>query len=231
MPFSKLPPATPPRGKRRNWEQELTLPTRLELTVCGLAERNIATYGFLVWNVGENRLAAEHGAVVSEGTGVNQLLADHGAMLAGLSWLTRQDLYRKRTLALTENPLVYEQLAGKKRVLKQTLGPMVQQSKSLLQRFPQLTLKYRPLPADSRVSKLAAKAYVAAQEAKRRQRTAEVIRELQAVGPQQYLVGDRYKVDLAAGTCTCPDFRRMHTQLYPIRCKHLLAAAQIAAKL
>jgi hypothetical protein len=97
----------------------------------------------------------------------------------------------------------------------------------VIKRFPQLSLELISEKENQHAIQQAVAAYVAIQEERRRQRTGEVLRELFATQPGHFLVGNRYKVDLEAGTCTCPDFRRMYTDEYPIRCKHLLAAEQL----
>jgi len=80
QPYSRFTPS--PRGGRRNWEQELRLPTRLELYSHGLVERRIATYGFSVWDVGENRLLMEHGALIVKGAKALPAVAEYGALSA-----------------------------------------------------------------------------------------------------------------------------------------------------
>jgi hypothetical protein len=227
MPFTKIPPALPPRGSRRDWHERLTLPNRLELYGHGLVERRIATYGFVVWDVGENRMIMEHGRLIAEGAQATQALADHRALIEGARWLVRQELHRRRIIAFTDSPLVYQHLVGEGAVSEAECLPIVWDTRRALGQCPQLTLKMIPQHENSRAVQLAVNAYVAAQEARRRQRASEVLPELSPAEPGVYLVGDRYQVDLVAGTCTCPDFRQMHTQQYPIRCKHLLAALEL----
>ena len=226
MQYSRLP-VSHPRGSRRNWEERLRLPTRLELYTHGLVERKIATCGFLVWDVGNNRLLIEHGRQVAEGKQATQILADHRALSMGLAWLIRQDLHRRRIVAHTDSDLVYDHLALGRPVLRDSLWGLVQEARGPLKRFPQLTLELIPLQDNHHAAQMAAAAYVAAQEERRRRRAAEVVGELYAGRPGLYWVGNRYQVDLEAGTCTCPDYKQMHTEEYPIRCKHLLAAAQL----
>jgi ribonuclease HI len=201
----------------------------LDLYVHGLVERKIATCGLLVWDVGENRLLLEHGRLIAEGKGVSPTFADRCALGEGLNWLIRQGLYRRRIVAYTDSVHIYEldeQGAGERPAQKVAHRPLAEELRELVKRFPQLTLKLISRQENRRASQLAAAAYVAFQEDRRRRRAAEIVDELQRIEAKIYLVGERYKVDLAAGTCTCPDFRRMHTERYPIRCKHLLAAQQ-----
>lgn len=225
MPYSKFPPS-PPRGSRRDWAERLTLPTRLDLYVHGLVERKVATCGLLVWDVGENRLLLEHGRHLAEGKGVSPTFADRRALGEGLNWLIREGLYRRRIVAYTDSALIHEQGAEERPAQRVTHGPVAEELRELVKRFPQLTFKLISAQENRRAGRLAAAAYVAYQEDRRRQRAAGVVDELHRAKAGIYLVGERYKVDLAAGTCTCPDFRRMHTEKYPVRCKHLLAAQQ-----
>ncbi len=146
-----------------------------------------------------------------------------------MNWLIRQGLYRRRIVAHTDSVRIYElyeQGTGERPAQEFAHRPLAQELRELVKRFPQLTLKLISPQENRRAGQLAAAAYVAFQEDRRRERAAEVVDELQQVKAGIYLVGERYRVDLAAGTCTCPDFRRMHTERYPIRCKHLLAAQQ-----
>jgi hypothetical protein len=233
-PFSRLPQPDPPRGKRRNWPADYTLPTRLELRAHGLWERGMACYGFSVWDVGQNRLLIRHGALIGRGGGGAEALgpvaAGYHALLEGLNWLIRQDEHRRRLLVCTDHPLVYAQLRDDGPAPDPAHGPLVGQVLTTLARFPQHTLQLIAAERNVQAIEAADEAFVAAQEAERLARVPEVLPELIALAPTLYLVGDRYRVDLAAGTCTCPDFRTVHTVRHPIRCKHLLAALQLAGR-
>lgn len=226
MPYTRFPPSIPPRGGRRNWAEELTLPTRLELYAHGLVERRIAAYGFLVWDVGENRLLQEHGAIAAKGPEATPLAAGYTALIEGLGWLVRHGHRRRRIVAHTDHVLVCDQLSGGRPVHDGEQWQLVREGQRIVRLFSQLSLKSISEQVNDHAVRLAAGAYVAAQEDKRLQRVPAVLRELRPAGPDIFLVGDRYQVDLAAGTCTCPDFRTMHSDQYPIRCKHLLAALQ-----
>jgi len=227
-PFSRLPQPDRPRGKRRDWPADYRLPTRLELATHGLWERGLACYGFAVWDVGQNRLLIRHGAPIGRGRGLDGVAAGHHALLAGLNWLVREEQHRRRLVVGTDNPLVYAQLEGAALAPDSPYGALVGEVRRALALCPQQTLQ---LMAEGRTGEAIAaadRAYVRAQEAGRRARAAEVVAELRPAGPDLYLVGRRYRVDLAAGTCSCPDFRRVHTERHPVRCKHLLAALQLA---
>ncbi len=226
MPYTRFPPSIPPRGGRRNWVEELTLPTRLELYAHGLVERKIATYGFVVWDVGENRLLQEHGAIAAKGPEATPLAAGYTALIEGLGWLVRHGHRRRRIVAYSDNVLVCDQLSGGRPVHDGAQWQLVREGQRIVRLFSQLSLKSISEQVNDHAVGLAAGAYVAAQEEQRLQRVPAVLRELRRARPDIYLVGDRYQVDLAAGTCTCPDFRTMHSDQYPIRCKHLLAALQ-----
>ncbi len=228
MPYSKLPPAVPPRGSHRDWRAKLQLPHRLELSVHGLVERRTAAYGFAVWDVGENRLVMAHGGVAAEGAEASPEIAELAGLTEGLGWLIRQQLYRRRTIATVSSPSIHAYLAGNRPVPDQTLRSLVLQTRAALNRFPQLELRLTPPRPDGPAALRARQAYVEAEEAQRNARIPEVLLELHPAGPGRFRVGDRYTVDLSAGTCSCPDFGRVHSDRYPIRCKHLLAAAVAA---
>ncbi len=226
MPYTRFPPSIPPRGGRRNWTEELTLPTRLELYAHGLVERRIAAYGFVVWNVGENRLLQEHGALAAKGPEATLVAAGYHALIEGLGWLVRHGHRRRRIVAYSDNVLVCDQLTGGRSVHDGAEWQFVREGQRTLRLFSQLSLESISEQVNDHAVRLAAGAYVAVQEEQRLQRAPAVLRELRPAGQDIYLVGDRYRVDLTAGTCTCPDFRTMHSDQYPIRCKHLLAALQ-----
>lgn len=228
MPYSKIPPTDPPRGNRRNWVAELSLPTRLELYCHGLAEQGIATWGFLVWDVGENRMLIEHSASVKKDENTSALLVGYHALNQGLKWLIQQDYHRKRTVAYTDDALVFGQLTGKYPVKEKDIWPVLHEVQKAIGLSPLLTLRFIHLENNDRAVQLAIDAYVAAQESRRMERISPILRELRQIGPKLFLVGDRYRVDLEAGTCTCPDFIRVHSDRYPIRCKHLLAALNLS---
>jgi ribonuclease HI len=223
VPYTKFPP-TRPRGSHRGWETALQLPTRLELYTHGLVERQIATCGFLVWDVGENRLLIRHGKQVAEGKHITKELADHRALIEGLKWLIHQEYHRKRVLAFTDNRQVIDHLSPALPVFASGLSDVVHELQRTLDRFSQLQLDLVPIHENLDAAEQASAAYVSVQEERRRQRSAKVQSELYQIRPGHYWVGNRYQVDLEAGTCTCPDFRQIHSDEYPIRCKHLLAA-------
>ena len=65
-------------------------------------------------------------------------------------------------------------------------------------------------------------------EASRRERAKRISRErIEKTGEGIFRVtgsrGVRYRVDLKAETCSCPDYRRHRKDRIPIRCKHILA--------
>ena len=225
MPYSRFPPTDPPRRSRSNWAAELSLPTRLELATHGLLERSIATYGFVVWDVGVNRFLVQHGSRIVQQK-VTQTDAHLYALIAGLKWLARQDLHRRRTVAWTESPRVYDQLVKDQPARDENTRRLAELGREQMRRFSQLELKMITPGSNQHASQLAAEAYVNAQEESRRRRVPAVLPDLTRVGDGVFRVGDRYTVDLNAGTCTCPDFHQMHTARFPIRCKHLLAAIQ-----
>lgn len=225
MPPTATSPTQMPR-RRRDWAQELSLPTLLALYAHGLSQRRIATYGFRVWDVGENRQLMEHSAVAAEGAAVTRALADYRAIIEALNWLIREGHRRRRIVAYTDSRLVHEQLTGDRPVEESAHWPLVREAQRAVGAFRQLSLELVSEEENSGAARLAAGAYVTLLEARRLRRVPDVLAELLPAGSQQFLVGERYRVDLAAGTCTCPDFRRMHSELYPVRCKHLLAALQ-----
>jgi hypothetical protein len=223
-PFSRRSPKMPPRGKIREWRQELALPTRLEIYVHGLVERNIAAYGFWVWDVGENRLIISHGAVSDRGQGIRQEQADLQALTTGLEWIVKTGLHRRKTIAYTDSLTAF-QIADSGQPVGASRPEAALALKTIAQ-FSQLSIQLVNLSNNRKAIELAVNAYVNAQELQRMKRVPEVLSELRRIGPQTFLVGDRYRVDLQTGICTCPDFQRIHSSIYPVRCKHLLAAIQ-----
>lgn len=223
MSYTKFPPSQP-RGSHRDWEAALQLPTRLEIYAHGLVERQIATCGFVVWDVGENRQLISHGKVVAEGRHVTEELADILALLEGLRWLIHQEFHRKRVLAFTNNRSVVHRLSLRRPAMSKGVSDAIHELQRVVGRFPQLEVDVAPPDKTIDAFEKASAAYVSVQEDRRRQRVPEVLNELYQIKPGHYWVGNRFQVNLEAGTCTCPDFRQNHTEKYPIRCKHLLAA-------
>ena len=228
MTFSRFPPPYPPRGIRRDWALDLALPTRLELYCHGLVERNIATYGFIVLDVGVNRQLIAHGAPAAEGKGVTPMLAHCRALVEGLHWLIRQKMHRRRTMVHTDSREIYIAVWNTEPPDDPKVMAPICGARDTLGRFDKLELRLISEQANALAVGQAERAYVTAQENRRRARAPEVLPELHYVEPGLYLVGQRYKVNLRDGTCSCPDFQRMHSDRYPIRCKHLLAVIEAA---
>lgn len=228
MSASRPHASNSPRGSRRDWERDLELPTLLTLHTHGMARRRVASYGFVVWDVGENRLLMEHGAVVPEDIGVSWIGASYHALQAGLSWLVEHQAHRRRLQAYTDNPLLLDQLFGRRSVEREDHWDLLRDVQRMMRLCPLLELCLVAEEQNGRAIELALAAYVEGQEARRLARTDEVLKELLLVQPGVYLVGDRYRVDLEGGTCTCPDFTANQRRNLPIRCKHLLAAIRSA---
>jgi hypothetical protein len=188
----------------------------------------MACYGFAVWDVGQNRLMIKHGGLIGAGEGQDATMASHHAALEGLRWLIRQAEHRRRVVVRIDHPLAYAEIEGRQAAPSSRTRTLVAEVRQTLARFPQHALQLVPTGQNQQAMLAADQAFVEAQEADRRIRAAEVIPELRSVGSGVYRVGDRYRVDLAAGTCSCPDFRQVHSERHPIRCKHLLAAWQVA---
>lgn len=233
MTFSRFPPDEPRGARRRDWHQALQLPNRLELFCHGHVERGVAACGFLLWEVGENRLVMEYGGALGPPAGwkrMTPLAAEYGALVVGLNWLVEHRLHKRHGIVFCDSPLVVAQMHGRRPVERPADWDLLRPAQRALQFCPQMALELvseeRNRPAIDR----ATEGWVAFQETQRRERAQAVLQELRQVGPGLYLVGDRYRVDLAAGQCTCPDFRRWQRENYPVRCKHLLAAELAAGK-
>jgi hypothetical protein len=189
----------------------------------------MACYGFAVWDVGQNRLLIRHGGLIGKGAEMDTVAASHHALVEGLGWLVRQGEHRRRIVISTDNPMAYAQLQGEGAIGDLPYRALTQEVKRTLGLFPQHSLQLIPETRNRQAIEAADDAYVEAQEAERLARVAEVLPELQHAGGAIYMVGDRYRVDIEAGTCSCPDFR-VHSERHPIRCKHLLAALQMAGR-
>jgi len=228
-PFSKLSPRLPPRGKNRQWQQTLALPSRLECCCHGLVERKQAAAGYWVLDLGQNRALVTFGGLIELEAGSNESVAQLQALILLLNWLDRAGLQKRRIAVSLDSLAVYALLADRNRGRVPWAAGRFDELMVLLHEFSDLEFKLVDLSRNARAVQLAVEGYVNALERRRRARTRDVIPQLEPCGPHQYRVGDRYRVDLEAGTCTCPDFRRWHTGRFPIRCKHILAALELSA--
>lgn len=188
----------------------------------------MAAFGFWVLDVGENRLLASKGAVL-EGPYIDRVTAEFQALTIGLDWLVREGLNRRKIVAYTDSPDVFQSTGGIDRGIQAYPNAPAGVRETFAQ-FPQLAIKLIDRSQNKKSVDLALQAYVSAQETERMLRVPEVLPELTRIGPYEFLVGDRYKVNIQDGTCTCPDFRRTHNDEYPIRCKHLLAAIKVQSE-
>ena len=233
MTFSRFPRRAPRGGRQRDWVRALELPTGLELFAHGRVERGVAVCGFVVWDVGENRQVMAYGGVLGPPPGwkrVTPLAAEYQSLTAGLNWLVEHELHRRHGFAYSDSVLVVEQLSGQRPVEKDAEWDLLRPARKALSLCPNFKLALVSGERNVLAAEAATEAWVAFQQTERRERALAVLQELTQVSPTTFLVGDRYKVDLAAGTCSCPDFRRWQRENYPVRCKHLLAAELAAGK-
>jgi ribonuclease HI len=203
------------------------LPDRIDLYLHGLLERNIASYGFWIWDLADNRLLAERRGIAARGGSSHRFIAEFRAAAHAMTWLLREKMVGRPLALHTDSPTVYHCLARPQHLPSELPTALADQLRAIVPSLSHMQVKLVPEAANARAVQLAAEAYVRCQESRRTALAERVLYELQPIGHGRFRVGSRYDVDLVTGTCTCPDFRSLLSGRFPVRCKHLLAAAHL----
>ena len=185
----------------------------------------IACYGWLLLQDGKE--IAQGDGVEARGPKATNNVAEWSALLYGLRAAAA---LRPESLEIRgDSQLVINQLTGSWRMNAARLRPYRERCLELL-RGCQWGARWIPREQNEATDALSRKAYraeaLAEAEEKRRAKVPEVLPRLQPLGDGVYSVGGVYVVDVHAGRCTCPDFVKRHTENFPLRCKHLLAAEE-----
>jgi len=184
----------------------------------------VATYGFVIYEGGKK--IAQGKGVIGQGKGMTNNVAEYTAALAALSWLAEHGYEGARVTIRSDSMLLVKQMQGAWRVRSDRIRPLHRRARQLSSRF-RTRFRWVPREQNQEADALSVKAYVEYQEANRYARIADVLPRMRRLGPGHYVVqarGKTYQVNLWTGTCTCPDFKKMHSRRFPIRCKHILAA-------
>jgi ribonuclease HI len=106
------------------------------------------------------------------------------------------------------------------------VAPLYRRARELAGRFRRIRFRWVPREENAEADALSRRAYVRAAppDPRRLARAAELASSVRSLGGSRFAVPSRlgrgeYEVDLAAGTCSCPDFAKRG-----LKCKHVLAA-------
>ena len=186
----------------------------------------IACYGWLLLDE-RGQVVQEDDGVEARGPDATNNVAEWSALLYGLR--AAAALHPERLEIRGDSRLVINQLTGSWRMNAAHLWSYRDRCLDLLHGC-QWTAKWIPRDRNEAADALSRKAYraeaLASEEEKRRAKVPEVLPRLQSLGDGMYSVAGVYVVDAHAGRCTCPDFVKRHTENFPLRCKHLLAAEE-----
>lgn len=195
----------------------------IEIRCDGLCEPKpggLATYGYVLF--AEERVLAEGAGVAARGPEATNNVAEYRGAIEALASARGYDV--RRITLLSDSKLLIEQLNGNYRVRSARIRPLWSETRSLLDSFDAYQTSWIPREENERADALSVRAYVETLEAERAGRTDEV--SLVYLDKGLYLVNGRYTVDLVLRTCECPDFRKINSARYKVRCKHLLRAQE-----
>jgi len=187
----------------------------------------VATYGFVIQRGGE--LIQQGSGVLGEGEGMTNNVAEYTAAIEALRWLLEHGYEGRRVTLMSDSMLLIKQLRGLWQVRSPRIAPLYHQARKLASHF-KVRFRWVSREENEAADALSVEAYVEYQESKRWARVAGVVGRLSEVGDGLYQVQAEptpYVVDLREGRCTCPDFRKLNSQRFSIRCKHILAALEV----
>lgn len=192
----------------------------------GLCEPNpggVATFGFVIETNGaeihrEGGLAARG----REQKATNNL-AEYTAAIKALSWLLHEGDGSHPVLLHSDSQLLIRQITGAWQVRSPAIRPLWREARSLMDRFVESSAVWIPRDENETADALSVEAYVTVLEADRAARADDV--SLEVLGKLLYRANGRYLVDLLLDTCQCPDWRRVNSNRFSVRCKHLIKAA------
>ena len=186
----------------------------------------VAAYGFVIYE-GKKKLSEGKG-VIGQGKGMTNNVAEYTAAIEAMSWLLGHEYQGKKVTLASDSMLLVKQLSSSWRVRSERIRPLHRRASELARRL-RVRFHWVPREENEEADGLSVHAYVEYEEAKRRARIKGVLPRLEKLETGKYLVhGSQttYLVDLDAGDCTCPDFEKRHSERFPIRCKHILAALE-----
>lgn len=208
---------------------------RLIINCDGLCEpRNpggTATFGWVARRAGT--LVASDNAVICRGPQATNNLAEYSAVIAAANWALHWAADGEPILFRTDSQLVVNQVNGQWQVRSPKIAPLCAEARQLLGRLRRshnVRLEWVPRAQNAEADALSRVAYSTSGGGDLRAQKAQTL-----AGGVRRLAGDRffavaassgdgeYRVDLAAGACTCKDFERRHAA-----CKHILAARTFA---
>ena len=213
--------------------QNRRTPSPYKLYADGLCEPNpngIATFGFVIENPTGRELHRGKGlAARGREEGATNNVAEYTAVLRAVERLLefRNGGDTTDLVIHSDSQLLVHQLAGTYRVRSARIRPLFNAARNLLNQFFTAEAIWVPREQNEVADALSVEAYVEVMESDRRPRSASV--NLEALGKLLFRANGAYLVDLLLGTCECPDWRRINSSRFHIRCKHLLKAQSVLA--
>jgi ribonuclease HI len=195
----------------------------IEIRCDGLCEPNpggLATYGYVLF--GEQEVLHEGRGVAARGPEATNNVAEYRGAIEALA--AAQGYDARQIILLSDSKLLVEQLNGNYRVRSARIQPLWSKTLSLLNSFESHQASWVPREQNEHADALSVQAYVETLEAERAERTKDV--RLVYLGKGLYRANGRYTVDLVLRSCECPDFKKMNSARYKVRCKHLLRAQE-----
>jgi ribonuclease HI len=183
-----------------------------------------ACYGWAAYR-GREKLGEGCGAVCS-GPGATNNVAEYSAVIKALEWLLENGHAGEEVEVRSDSQLCVRQLRGEYAVRSPRVAPLHRRAKELAGRFRRIRFRWVPREQNAEADALSRRAYARAAppDPRRLARAAELAPSVRPLGGSRFAVPSRsgrgeYEVDLAAGTCSCPDFAGRG-----LKCKHFLAA-------
>lgn len=189
-----------------------------------------ACYGWVAYQ--DKEKIGEGYGVVCSGPEATNNVAEYTAVIRALEWLLEKGFTAERIEVRSDSQLCIYQLTGVYAVRSARIKPLYRKARELARKFSSLGFRWVPREKNEEADELSRKAYAesAALDKKRLAKAEKLVKNVEEVGGGQYHVlsstgKSKYVVDLAALTCTCPDFQKRG-----IKCKHIIAAEIFAAK-
>lgn len=179
------------------------------------------TYGIVIEQGGE--LVHEEGGYLGDGEAMTNNVAEYEALLAALTYV-QEDAPAGPVTVHGDSELVIRQLTGEYAVRSDRLRPLWREAKQLATTLD-VDFEWVPRDQNERADALAQKAYyehtAADAIAQRRARAETEAMSITPIDDDIYEVKRTYRVDLAARSCTCPDFQNRG-----LPCKHIFKVEQ-----
>lgn len=154
-------------------------------------------------------------------------------MIEALKWLLANNFGNEDIELRSDSQLCIYQLQGIYGVHSPRIIPLYRRARELAKEFKRLEFRWVPREKNREADALSRKAYagVAPPDPGRLEKARRLAPLVRLAGNGKYIVPSQnstreYKVDITAGTCSCPDYSKRG-----IKCKHILAAEMAAGEI